>query len=272
MINSKKYLKGVKVICCFLFLGTQIVLSQTILEYKSFKGEVVSDSLNLSGIHIVNKNSGAKSITNEKGLFTIGVKKNDTIIISSIQIKPHIIVINQKVFDQDNVKVYVEPFVNQLENVVVKPHNLSGNLLNDMKDSGVRNPINFDDVGVPGYKGERAEKIVYKNDTQILINLLLLPIMPLDIEGVYKKLSGYYDNLKKKRMLDKQYVAIVGIMEFYGLVFFINNYNLEEDEVYEFVLGALENTNIEENFKTSDHGLVLKSFEEYYKSISVEKN
>jgi hypothetical protein len=141
-----------------------------------------------------------------------------------------------------------------------------------MKDSGVRNPINFDDVGVPGYKGERAEKIVYKNDTQILINLLLLPIMPLDIEGVYKKLSGYYDNLKKKRMLDKQYVAIVGIMEFYGLVFFINNYNLEEDEVYEFVLGALENTNIEENFKTSDHGLVLKSFEEYYKSISVEKN
>lgn len=140
-----------------------------------------------------------------------------------------------------------------------------------MKDSGVRNPINFDDVGVPGYKGERAEKIVYKNDTQILINLLLLPIMPLDIEGVYKKLSGYYDNLKKKRMLDKQYVAIVGIMEFYGLVFFINNYNLEEDEVYEFVLGALENTNIEENFKTSDHGLVLKSFEEYYKSISVEK-
>ena len=151
--------------------------------------------------------------------------KNNTIIISSIQIKPHVIVINQKVFDQDNVKVYVEPFVNQLENVVVKPHNLSGNLLNDMKDSGVRNPINFDDVGVPGYKGKRAEKIVYKNDTQILINLLLLPIMPLDIEGVYKKLSGYYDNLKKKRMLDKQYVAIVGIMEFYGLVFFINSFD-----------------------------------------------
>ena len=34
-------------------------------------------------------------------------------------------------------------------------------------------------------------------------------------------------------------------MEFYGLVFFINNYNLDEDQVYEFVMGAIENSNIE---------------------------
>ena len=37
-------------------------------------------------------------------------------------------------------------------------------------------------------------------------------------------------------------------MEFYGVIFFINNFNLEEEEVYEFVLGALENSNIEERF------------------------
>ncbi len=182
MINSEKYLKEAKLIFCFFFIGLQIIFSQTNEEYKSFKGEVVSDSLNLSGIHIINKNSGAKSITNENGLFVIGVKKNDTIIISSIQIKPHIIVVNPKVFEQDQVKVYVEPFINQLENVVVKSHNLTGNLLNDIKDSGVKNPINFDDVGVPGFKGERAERIVYKNDAQIILNILLLPIMPLDIE------------------------------------------------------------------------------------------
>ena len=80
MINIERYLKGVKIIFSFLLLGTQIIFSQTNQYYKSFKGEVVSDSLNLSGIHIINKTSGAKSITNENGLFSIGVKKNDTII------------------------------------------------------------------------------------------------------------------------------------------------------------------------------------------------
>ena len=272
MTNSEKYLKEAKLIFSFFFIGLQIIFSQTNEEYKSFKGEVVSDSLNLSGIHIINKNSGAKSITNENGLFVIGVKKNDTIIISSIQIKPHIIVVNPKVFEQDQVKVYVEPFINQLENVVVKPHNLTGNLLNDIKDSGVKNPINFDDVGVPGFKGERAERIVYKNDAQIILNILLLPIMPLDIEGVYKKLSGYYDNLKSKRILDKQFNAVFQAIEFYGVAFFMKNYNLNEDEVYEFVLGALENSDIEENFRSSNHSLVLNSFNEYYNSISNEKN
>ncbi|MAV04209.1 MAG: hypothetical protein CMC31_00905 [Flavobacteriaceae bacterium] len=271
MLDLEKYLAGGKIIFCFLLLGSQIIFSQTNQDYKSFKGEIVSDSLNLSGIHIINKNSGAKSITNENGLFIIGVKKNDTIIISSIQIKPHVIVINQKVFNQDQVKVYVEPFVNQLENVVVKSHNLSGNLLNDMKDSGVKNPINFDDVGVPGFKGERAERIVYKNDAQILLNVLLMPIMPLDIEGIYKKLSGYYDNLKKTRILDKQFSAVFQAIEFYGVAFFMKNYNLKEDEVYEFVLGAMENKDIEENFRQSNHGLVLNSFKEYHKSISDEK-
>jgi len=270
--NSEKYLKEAKLIFSFFFIGLQIIFSQTNEEYKSFKGEVVSDSLNLSGIHIINKNSGAKSITNENGLFVIGVKKNDTIIISSIQIKPHIIVVNPKVFEQDQVKVYVEPFINQLDNVVVKPHNLTGNLLNDIKDSGVKNPINFDDVGVPGFKGERAERIVYKNDAQIILNILLLPIMPLDIEGVYKKLSGYYDNLKSKRILDKQFNAVFQAIEFYGVAFFMKNYNLNENEVYEFVLGALENSDIEENFRSSNHSLVLNSFNDYYNSISNEKN
>ncbi|MAU62976.1 MAG: hypothetical protein CMC38_01300 [Flavobacteriaceae bacterium] len=268
MINIKRYLKGVKVIFCFLFLGMQIIFSQTNQNYKSFKGEVVSDSLNLSGIHIINKSSGAKSITNQKGLFSIGVKKNDTIIISSIQIKPHIIVINSKVFSQDLIKVYIEPFVNELDNVEVRPHNLTGNILNDMLESGIKNQINFDDVGVPGFKGKREERIVYKNDSQIILNVLLLPLMPIDIEGVYKQLSGYYDDLKKKRILDKQFSSVVQLMEFYGLTFFMKKYELKDNEVYEFVLGAVENSNIENDFKSSNHNLVLESFDKFYNSIN----
>ena len=57
-------------------------------------------------------------------------------------------------------------------------------------------------------------------------------------------------------------------MEFYGLVFFINNYDLDEDQVYEFVMGAIENSNIENDFKSSNHNLVLESFDKFYVSIN----
>ena len=37
-------------------------------------------------------------------------------------------------------------------------------------------------------------------------------------------------------------------------------------EVYEFVLGAIENSSIQNDFKLSNHGLVLESFDKFYKS------
>ena len=268
MEDLKKFLKGVSVLLCFFVFGTHFIFSQT-KNYKVFKGEVVNDSLNISGIHIINKTSGSRAITNQNGLFEIGVKRNDTIVISSIQIKPHIIIIESKIFDQDLIRVYIEPFINRLDNVVVKSHNLSGNMLDDMLASGIKDPINFIDVGIPGFEGEREEKIV--SEKSLILQTLLLPISGgLDIEAVYKHLSGYYKKLKKRRLLDKQYVTVVSIIEFYGVVFFINKFNLSEEKVYEFVLGALENSNIESDFKTSDHGLVLESFEEFYKSINEE--
>ena len=267
MINTRRLLKGVSLIF-IIFFGNYQLFSQDRQQYKLLRGEIVSDSLNISGIHVINKSSGAKSITDSNGLFSVGVKINDTIVISSVQTKPKIIIVNSKIFIQDLIKIYPEPFVNQLDNVVVRPHNLTGNLFNDMKDSGIKKSINFDDVGVPGFKGERAERIVYKNDTQVLLNVLLLPIMPINIEGVYKQLSGYYDDLKKTRVLDKQFNVVFQAIQFYGVAFFMKNYNLNEDEVYEFVLGAFENSEIENDFLASNHNLVIESFNNFSQSIN----
>ncbi len=267
MINTKKFSRGVNFILYLVFIVPTILFSQDKQIYKSFKGELVSDTLNISGLHIINKNSGAKSISDVNGIFSIGVKKYDTIIVSSIQTKPKVIVVNENIFEVELVKVYLEPFINELDNVVVKPHNLSGNMLNDMIESGIKNPINFDDVGIPGFKGEREEKIV--SGKSLILSTLFLPLgAPLDIEAIHKHLTGYYKNLKKSRVLDRQLNSVVSIMEFYGLVFFMNNFQLEEDQVYEFVMGAIENTEIENDFRASNHNLVLESFDKFYTSIN----
>ena len=70
----------------------------------------------------------------------------------------------------------------------------------------------------------------------------------------------------KRRVWDKQNITTVDVIEFYGVSFFTRSYNLTQDEVYEFVLGAIENSSIQNDFKLSNHGLVLESFDKFYKS------
>ena len=91
--------------------------------------------------------------------FEIGIQKKDTIIISSVQIIPRVLVIDDLLHKQEFFKVYVDQFINELDNVVVKPHNLSGNILADMENSNVKVPINFDDVGIQDLKVRDKEKL-----------------------------------------------------------------------------------------------------------------
>jgi hypothetical protein len=259
VINLKKYLKGVSFIFWF-FLGILSVFSQTKPNFKTLKGKIVNDSVSISGIHIINKTSGSKTITDINGVFEIGVKKQDTIIISSVQIIPRVIVMENEMLNQTYLKIYVDQFINELSNVVVRSNSLSGNILKDMANSNVKVPINFDDVGIPGFKGIREEKI------EKIVPFIGLPIMSINIEALYKNLSGYYKRLKKRRVWDKQNITTVDVIEFYGVSFFTRSYNLTQDEVYEFVLGAIENSSIQNDFKLSNHGLVLESFDKFYKS------
>ena len=90
--------------------------------------------------------------------------------------------------------------------------------------------------------------------------------MAINIEALYKNLSGYYNRLKKRRVWDKQNITTLDVIEFYGVSFFTRSYNLTQDEVYEFVIGAIENSSIQNDFKLSNHGLVLEAFDKFYKS------
>ena len=111
----------------------------------------------------------------------------DSVYFSSIQIKKQLIVITDQIYSSDSIKVYLEPLVNVLDNVTVRPHNLSGNIKSDLALVDKKDVLNFDDVGVPGYKGNRKEKIVFRNNSSVLLSTLLMPLgMPLNIEAVYK--------------------------------------------------------------------------------------
>ena len=242
--------------------------AQNILD---FSGKVVSDSLDISGIHVVNKNSGATTITNQKGEFSIGVQPTDTIIFSAVHIKLQALVLDSLVVSQPEINVYIEHAVNELQEVVVKPHNLTGNLADDVT-AAPPPPLNFKDVGIPGFEGERREKIRYSSTGNLILSTLLLPIMPLDIEGVYKQISGYNRRLKKSRKLSKQLQTVNSMIDFYGTQFLQDQYSLSSDEIYAFVLACVENTpDMQTDYLKGNHPLVLEGMTQYANTLAIER-
>ena len=238
---------------------------------QDFSGKVISDSLDISGIHVVNKNSGATTITNQKGEFSIGVQPTDTIIFSAVHIKLQALVLDSLVVSQPEINVYIEHAVNELQEVVVKPHNLTGNLADDVT-AAPPPPLNFKDVGIPGFEGERREKIRYSSTGNLILSTLLLPIMPLDIEGVYKQISGYNRRLKESRKLSKQLQTVNSLIDFYGTQFLQDQYSLSSDEIYAFVLACVENTpDMQTDYLKGNHPLVLEGMTQYANTLAIER-
>ena len=247
----------------FLWLVWVVGLVGYAQNIEDFSGKVVSDSLDISGIHVVNKNSGATTITNRKGEFSIGVQPTDTILFSAVHIKLQALVLDSLVLSQPEINVYIEHAVNELQEVVVKPHKLTGNLVDDVNASPPP-PINFKDVGIPGFEGERREKIRYSSTGKLILSTLLLPIMPLDIEGMYKQISGYNKRLRQSRKLNKQLQTVYRMIDFYGTDFLQREFTLGEEEVYGFVLACVENSpEMQTDYLNGNHPLVLEGMTKF---------
>tara|TARA_B100000795_G_scaffold75638_1_gene53738 strand:+ start:886 stop:1560 length:675 start_codon:yes stop_codon:yes gene_type:complete len=215
--------------------------------------------MSIGSIHVINKTRGSATITDDKGRFEIYSSINDTLLFSAIQFRVKIIVVNNQILKSKEIVVPLESFVNRLSEVIVKPHNLSGDLYKDFENSGVK-PINFYNSGIPGFAGTRKEKIITKK--QLIISTLLLPLTgSIPIEPIYKHISGYYKTLKKKRKLDTEFDVVANLIKFYGVDFFVETYELKEDEVYEFVSGTYENFPLRQSFKRNEHNLVMEYFE-----------
>ena len=125
----------------------------------------------VAGIHVINADRGLAEITDINGFFQISVAVGERLVFSGVQYKKRELLISAEIFALDGIKVYLEAFVNELDEVVVKPHQLSGSLSSDISSVP---KINFDDVGIPGYKGVRKEKIVSAQN--LILSTLLLPI------------------------------------------------------------------------------------------------
>lgn len=232
-----------------LFLSSYIFVAQTTI----ISGNIVNKN-DADNIHVLNKSSHYNTITDLNGNFSIKTKLNDTLIFSSIQYKLKVVIIDELIYASKFLSLRLEKNVNELDEVLIGNH-LTGNLENDLKNIETKKRLNFEDVGIPGFKGIPEEKIA--------------PVVPylglasaVDVEALYKHLSGYYKKLRLKRKWEGQNRDVVKIVSFYSSQFFLEAYNIPKNRLYDFLLFCVETTDIQKNFKATNYVLVLEAFKE----------
>ncbi|MBK5212878.1 MAG: carboxypeptidase-like regulatory domain-containing protein [Flavobacteriaceae bacterium] len=236
----------------YSFLISFFGLLQLSAQEKSLQGKVTNDA-DIDGIHVLNTSSRFNTITNENGHFSINVKPLDTLLFSSIKYMPEKVVVTETIFEKGVITIKLTELVNELDEVFLQP-NLSGNIATDLKKIKTEKPINYDDVGIPGFKGEPEEKIVP-------LYFVVTPTS-INIDALYKYLSGYYKNLKIRRKWEVENNAVARMLNYYTVPFFTTTYGIPENRVYDFLLFCAETTTIESDFKKEHYGSVLLVLDE----------
>ena len=190
MKHGKKYpgvmlLKRNYIVLCIFFLIGLLTNAQNFS--KIMEGKVLSESMDVSDVHVINTTAEKATITNSDGYFTIMVKLNDTIWFSGVQYERQYLIINNEILERESATVTLEEALTELEEVVITPYNLSGDIYKDIQYLKIEDVVTSSSLGLPNADvktmSPSERKLFSAGQKQVLFKLID------EISGNNKKLK-----------------------------------------------------------------------------------
>jgi hypothetical protein len=120
-------------ILLILLLVVQFSWAQ-LIPREIVRGQIISDSSVVERVTIFNKSSNKGAVSDDFGYFTMYARPTDTLVFSSVVFKPAILVLTDLDFKVNVMKIKLDVFVNELDEVIVTPNSLSGDLVKDNRN------------------------------------------------------------------------------------------------------------------------------------------
>tara|TARA_R110002051_G_scaffold88673_4_gene156270 strand:+ start:10517 stop:11299 length:783 start_codon:yes stop_codon:yes gene_type:complete len=227
-----------KKILLLLFL---ITLSSVAQDTRiTIKGQVlVPDGNDNEGITVYNKSANQGTITDENGAFTLKVGVNDRVIISALQYNDVIVVVDQGIVDGQKMKLELIENLTILDDVIVSPYDLSGNIRVDVGNTKTTRINPFPEVSI--FEIENNYEIVA--DAQTSVNNEALGGFNFQNGINFVNIFKVLFNKRDRYVIDKNAIqpnVDSEIRNMYDNVFFQKNLRLEIDEIAPFIFYAEE--------------------------------
>ena len=145
-----------RVLAFFLIFVTITGFSQDVDETNSISAIVVNaqSDVVMESVHVVNLNQVKGTITNERGEFSITAAVNDTLYLSFLGFKPQKIRVTNDMFKFKDTKIALTELAYALEEVIVRPYQLTGYLEIDVKNLPINNAYQYSISGLSvAYEG-----------------------------------------------------------------------------------------------------------------------
>jgi hypothetical protein len=227
-----------KIVLFLVLISSLSAFAQTITRVE-VSGKIIVEGSDVAGITIFNTSTNIGTITDENGAFKLKVAFNDNIEVSALQYQNISFKVNEAIIESRRMKLFLIEEINRLDEIIVSTKGLSGNLNTDMDGAkpfkpkldalyfGVKNSKEYDFE--KDYKSE-VNNIAVDRQHQPMVNglniinvvdQLLLPLFRSEVKD--KKSAGVPD------------VPIESIKYYFGSEFLVDNFNIPEHRVEEFI-------------------------------------
>ncbi|NNK76328.1 MAG: hypothetical protein HKP42_09745 [Maribacter sp.] len=220
MTKSKLVLLG------FILIGAS--LSAQTRFAKQIEGKVYSESGDVAATHVLNITSDKASITDLKGFFSITASLNDTLVFSAIQFKRKTMVVTQSVLESKMLYVLLEDALTELDEVIVMPYNLSGDMTMDLKRMEIGPVVTASTLDLPN--------AYVKLPTQAERELFAATANPfMSFDPLINAISGRTKMLKKRLARNKKYERTQRVRAFYVDSLFRTEFKIPEYKIDDFM-------------------------------------
>ncbi len=229
---------------------------------KKIEGRVYSKDADVAATHISNINANKGTIADAKGFFTITAKLNDTLMFSAVQYKRKLVVVTLEALQGDLLLVPLEPSLTQLDEVVVTPYNLSGDLNRDVAKIKIEPVVTSTTLGLPNayvkVKTQNERKLFEADNGKFVsfgrysLDSLFEPVISINLHKILNRITGRTQKLKKYVAIDQEIALLKSIRNKFPDSVYVNDLKIPKETIHDFLNFCEADANFDEVLASDD--------------------
>lgn len=220
----KKYVLIPLILFAFITMSAQItqdaIIDGTIIVPEGDEPE---------GIVVFNQTSNQSVVTDGDGSFEIVASFGDVLTVTSLQFQQFSVAIDQGIMQSKKVRIFLKEAVKQLNEVVVTPYGLSGDIGVDI------NRLPTPEIAVPKINSDNTNAVTFRPDEASQIDNIAMPNRrvrgELNISAIIRALRTS-NRAKKDISLEDM------LQKAYNDPFFEEDLGLRQDQILDFIAFA----------------------------------
>lgn len=256
-----------KLLILLFIVISPILLAQDIERTKVIGKLHVPQGDDVEGVSVYNISSQKGTITDANGSFEIKIAENDRLQITALQYQSFTVVVDKGIIERKQMNIFMNPAINQLEEVVVRPYDLSGNINVDVKKiptysiskdwdlsyGAMEYGYDFKPDEKTAISGNAAEEALHSNALKNGADVLAI------LGGVGQLLFPRGKTISIADRERNRALVSNNIQQRFSKDFILANFGIPEDKAVDFLFYAQEN-GLKQNLLKPENEMELMEF------------